>query len=115
MKPIALKNVVHYWPSPRAPQGPTGGLVVKDSAKPMLGVVSAVHNPRLVDLVVTDHAGGKHSVRFVPFLHDGDHDPDSPVGRCQLEVERAGPGPITLNPNRPEAFTLDPTTGDTSA
>lgn len=113
-KPPKAKQRVLYWPNPRAPQGPTGALVVKDSAEAMKAVISTVHNPRLVDIVVTDHAGGLHPIRFVPFLHDGDPDPGTPCGRCQETEEREGPGELTLNPGTEQEFRLDPNSGTTT-
>jgi hypothetical protein len=109
-----LKQRCFYWPSSSAPQGPTGAMAVKESAQPMKAAISAVHNARLVDLAVTDHAGAVHAVRFVPFLHDGDPDPKSPAGRCQSSEEREGPAVMTLNPGTAQEFKFDPNSGETS-
>lgn len=111
--PPKPKQAVLYWPSAAMPQGPLGQMIVKDSMQPMKGSVVHVHNPRLVDLRVTDHGKADHLVRFVPFLHDGDPDPLSPVGRCQLGGDRELPGAVTLNPGTAAEFQMDPVTGAT--
>lgn len=74
---------VRYLPSVRAPQGPAGNLHVEDSTRPMDAVIERVHGVRLVDLSVVDHKGDTHRVAFVPLVHYGDPDPDSPCGRCE--------------------------------
>lgn len=107
------KTPVLYWPSAALPQGPLGQMVVKDSLKPMEGTIVHIHNPRLVDLRVVDQGKAAHLVRFVPFLHDGDPDPQSPVGRCQLTAKRAEPGDVTLNAGTAASFVLHPN-GETS-
>lgn len=49
-----------------------------------------VHNERLVDLLVKPAEAEQIYVRFVPFLHPGDPDPGSPMGRCHIASEHAG-------------------------
>lgn len=47
-----------------------------DPRQPMAATVAFVHNDRLVNLRVTDHAGDEHALRSVTLLQDDDLKPE---------------------------------------
>lgn len=74
-----LGDTLFFWPGPAFPNL-TGAL-------PYKGRVAAVHSAHIVDLDVPLEEANV-LVRFVPFLVDGDPDPASLIGRCQVSQER---------------------------
>lgn len=81
-----------YYPAPVARRPPVLATIPDG---PLPAVVHYVHNERLVDLTVQVPRPGDGVqidcyVRFVPFLHPGDPDPETPAGRCHVGKEHAG-------------------------
>lgn len=60
-------RVVWYRPAGEEP-----GMTIFAGGQPMAATVAFVWNPRLVNLVVTDHAGLQHARTSVRLLQDGD-------------------------------------------
>jgi hypothetical protein len=73
-----------------APPEHLQALAAMVGAAPVIAVVMKVHGPRLVDLVLQPEDDRPEdtaiifTARFVPFLHEGDPDPLSPMGRCHV-------------------------------
>lgn len=93
---LAAGAEVFYFQSPKASTDLRARLaaIAAGSDGPLKAIVTAVHNQRLADVALApvgaeaDDTLSLLVVRFVPFLHDGDPVPDSPMGYCQRFVTR---------------------------